>query len=97
MKEGRLLYNKWWLDPTYRYGEAMFEPKGMTAEQLTEGCYTARSKFNSYSSIIKRFLEFNTNAKNLTNMGIYWITNMVSRSEIHNKQTRMLGNQTRPL
>ena len=96
-KEGRLLYDRWWLDPTYRYGEAMFKPKGMTAEQLTEGCYRARSKFNSYSSIIKRAFEPKSNAKNLRNFMVYWVTNLVSRNEIHSKQTQMLGTQTTPL
>jgi len=90
-EEGRLLYDRWWLDPTYRYGEAMFEPKGMTADQLTEGCYHARTKFNTYASIMKRSLDPNTNARNLRNYGIYWIVNLISRKEVHKKQGQPLG------
>ena len=31
--EGRLLYDRWWLDPAYRYGMVPFAPRGMTAER----------------------------------------------------------------
>jgi radical SAM superfamily enzyme YgiQ (UPF0313 family) len=95
-EEGRLLYDRWWLDPTYRYGEAMFEPKGMTADQLTEGCYRARTKFNTYGSIMKRSLEPNSNARNLKNYAVYWIVNYINRKEVHIKQAHPLGDNKTP-
>ena len=54
--EGRLIYERWWLAPGYRYGQSMFHPRGMTAEQLAEGCYRARTSFNTWSSIGRRAL-----------------------------------------
>lgn len=95
-EEGRLLYDRWWLDPTYRYGEAMFEPKGMTADQLTEGCYRARTKFNTYASIMKRSLDPNSNARNLKNYAVYWIANYINRKEVHIKQAHPLGDNKTP-
>jgi radical SAM superfamily enzyme YgiQ (UPF0313 family) len=95
-EEGRLLYERWWLDPTYRYGEAIFEPKGMTADQLTEGCYRARTKFNTYASIMSRSLEPNSNARNLKNYAIYWIANYINRKEVHKKQAHPLGDNKTP-
>jgi radical SAM superfamily enzyme YgiQ (UPF0313 family) len=95
-EEGRLIYDRWWLDPSYRYGEAIFEPKGMTADQLTEGCYRARTKFNTYASIVKRSLEPNSNARKLKNYAIYWIANLINRKEVHKKQLRPLGDNKTP-
>src|SRR5262249_32743426 len=37
-EEKRLIYDRWWLDPEFRYGHATFHPRGMTAEELTAGC-----------------------------------------------------------
>jgi len=42
--EGRLLYEKWWLDPEYRYGMVPFAPRGMTAEQVKQRCIEARQR-----------------------------------------------------
>ena len=42
--EGRLICERWWLDPQYRYGEATFRPLKMTAEELSEGCRRVRKK-----------------------------------------------------
>ena len=35
--EGRLLYDRWWLDPAYRYGMVPFAPRGMTADDVERG------------------------------------------------------------
>jgi hypothetical protein len=91
-KEGQLIYDRWWLDPRFKYGDATLYPKGMTPEELTEGCYWARTEFNKYSSIFKRAFVKNGNANNLKNLGIFFASNFISRREIHRKQGRSLGN-----
>lgn len=90
-REGRLRYQRWWLDPGFRYGEALFEPRGMTAEELTEGCYRARRGFNTIGSMVRRGLDRRANARNPTNLGIFWLANRVSRREILRKQGVGLG------
>ena len=40
-KENRLIYKKWWIDESYKYGDTMFLPKNMTPQELKEGCYRA--------------------------------------------------------
>jgi len=92
-KEGRLLYDRWWLDPKYRYGDATIIPKGMTPEQLTEGCYWARSEFNKYGSILKRAMHPLANARNFSNLGAFLMANLISRKEIHRKQGQQLGGE----
>ncbi len=102
-QENRLLHEKWWLDPQFRYGYATFEPRGMTADQLTEGCYQARTDFNRLSSIASRFFDHRTNLRSPKRAVIYLASNLITRREIHHKQGRMLGapddlpNQLQPI
>lgn len=89
--EGRLLYERWWLDPAYRYGGATFHPRGMSAAELTEGCYRARAQFNAYSSIAKRVFAPKTNLRSPYRFGLYLASNLISHREIHAKQGQALG------
>ena len=89
--EGRLLHDRWWLDPTYHYGDATFEPRGMTAEQLTEGCYAARARFNRWSSIGRRLMDPQANLRSPYRAALYIASNVISRREVHRKQGTQLG------
>ncbi|MCA9215084.1 MAG: B12-binding domain-containing radical SAM protein [Planctomycetales bacterium] len=89
--EGRLIHDKWWLDPSYRYGHATFHPRRMSAQELTAGCYRARSQFNRYGSIARRTFDRRTNLRSPYRFGLYLLSNMVSRREIHSKQDMKLG------
>ena len=90
-KQGRLLHDRWWVDPEFRYGDATFEPRGMTATELTQGCYQARTNFNKAGSIANRMFEPRTNLRSPYRAGIYLLSNLVSRREIHRKQGKSLG------
>ena len=90
-REDRLIHGRWWLDPDYRYGQATFRPRGMTAEQLTEGCFEARRMFNTWSSIGRRSLAPRTNLGSPYRAAVYWMSNLISRREIHKKQLSPLG------
>ncbi|MBK6645157.1 MAG: B12-binding domain-containing radical SAM protein [Anaerolineales bacterium] len=91
-KEDRLIYPRWWLDDSYRYGETIFRPKKMTPEQLAEGCFKIRSDFGAYSSIFKRMIASRSNSGSLYNMFGYLGINLASIREILNKQGEPLGN-----
>lgn len=95
-RQGRLLYDRWWLDPSYRYGEATFRPQGMSAEQLTRGCYRARTAFYSYSSIGQRLFGRGGNLRSPFPAAVYLLSNLVSKKEIHSKQGRRLGDPSLP-
>ena len=90
-REGRLIHDRWWLDPSFRYGDATFHPRGMTADQLTRGCYRARRRFNTFGSIARRLFGRHGNHDGLRGAGLYLLANLVSRREIHAKQGRRLG------
>jgi hypothetical protein len=92
--ERRLIHDRWWLAPDYRYGQATFHPRGMTADELTAGCFRARTQFNRYSSIVKRLFAPQTNCRSLYRLGVYLVSNLISRREIHRKQGQRLGDET---
>lgn len=89
--EGRMIWDKWWLAPGFKYGDATFHPKGMTADELTNGCFEARKKFYSPLSIARRMLDTKTNARSLFRVGLHLSTNFISRREILAKQGIGLG------
>lgn len=91
LAEGRLLHDRWWLDPEFGYGDATFEPRGMTAQELTEGCFAARRQFNTARSILSRMLDLRANGRSLFRAGVYLLANLKSRREIMRKQGRRLG------
>jgi len=89
--DGRLIHEKWWVDPRYRYGEAVFKPLGMTAEQFTEGCFRARRAFSSIPSILRRSLDLRTAMRSPFRLFAYVLSNRLLRAEIHRKQFEGLG------
>lgn len=97
--ENRLLHDKWWLDPNFRYGDAAFVPRGMTPDQLTEGCHWARTQFYAYGSMFRRFWDARTNIRSLHRAGFFLAANMVFRRELRAKHGQPLGSQAplRPL
>lgn len=90
LKEGRLLSPKWWLDPNYRYGDAIFEPRGMTPQELSEGVFEARRRFYSWRSIGSRVFTADMGFSPFR-VGLTTIANVISRREVYKKQHRELG------
>lgn len=89
--EGRLLHDRWWLDPSFRYGDASFVPRGMSPEELTAGCWRARQTFYRYSSIGRRFVQHPLLYLRPARFGLLLASNLVSRREIRRKQGVRLG------
>ncbi len=90
-RENRLIHDRWWLDPAYRYGEATFHPRGMTAQDLTAGCFRARCAFNTFGSFARRLFDPRTTLRSPRRVGIYILSNLISRREIRRKQGISLG------
>ena len=90
-RDGRMIYEKWWVDPKYRFGQATFHPRGMTADQLTEGCYHAREQFSRYGSIARRFFDTRTHLRSRQRVGVYLMTNRLLREELPSKQGKQFG------
>lgn len=90
--EGRLLYDgKWWLHPEYRFNHAAFQPKLMSAEELTEAGFHARSVYNSIGSIIRRAFDSKTNMRSPYRLAVYLAYNPLFRKETFRKHGMRLG------
>jgi radical SAM superfamily enzyme YgiQ (UPF0313 family) len=98
-KEGRLLYDRWWLAPEYRYGMVPFAPRGMSAEQVKQRCIEARQSFYGLSSILRRSLDFGVNSQNWFMWSHFFSINLLFRSEVMQRKDFPLGEEgyARPL
>jgi len=84
-QEGRLRFDRWWLHPDYRYGQALFRPAQMTMEQLERGCLRTRRLFYSARSILVRALDWRVTTRSLDQLAFFLGANLVSRWEIDHK------------
>jgi radical SAM superfamily enzyme YgiQ (UPF0313 family) len=91
LSEGRLIYDRWWLNKNYRYGQATFHPRGMTADELTEGCFRARRQFYQFGSMCRRAWNTGTKRPDFNHQSFFWAANLISRREILRKQGLPLG------
>ena len=78
LDEGRLLVPNWWLHG-YPPDTLLFQPKGMTAQDLIEGFIRLNRQTYSYGSIIKRFFGINPWNRNLFGGLIYAGLNLATR------------------
>jgi radical SAM superfamily enzyme YgiQ (UPF0313 family) len=92
--EGRLLYDRWWLDPGYRYGMVPFAPRGMTAEEVKQRCIEARQQFYSLRSILRRSANFSVNSRNLFMWSHFFSINLLFRSEVLQRKDFPLGDES---
>ncbi len=89
--EGRLRFEAWWLDPEYRYNAVPFAPKGMTPEDVTAGCVSARRRFYGWANIARRSTRHFHDAFVLRN---FFIVNAMHRNEISQRNGHPLGDET---
>jgi radical SAM superfamily enzyme YgiQ (UPF0313 family) len=91
-EEGRLLFDGcWWLHPEYRFNDAAFVPRNMTADELTQVCHLARQQFNSIPSLLRRFADIKTNMRTLQRAGVFWRYASVFRNEVYRKHGMRFG------
>jgi radical SAM superfamily enzyme YgiQ (UPF0313 family) len=89
--EDRLTYDKWWLDPEYRYGMVPFEPRGMSAEEVRLRCIETRARFYSYPSMFKRSLDFEVNASDFFMWRNFFVINAMMRREVTQRKELPMG------
>jgi radical SAM superfamily enzyme YgiQ (UPF0313 family) len=91
--EGRLLYDRWWLDSRYRYGDVPFRPRGMTSKQVRHGCIQARAEFYRLSSIVRRSFDRQVNGENVFMWTHFFIINWMIRREVKQRAGFPLGDE----
>jgi radical SAM superfamily enzyme YgiQ (UPF0313 family) len=91
-QQDRLLYGgKWWLHPEYRFNQAAFRPARMSADELTAACHSARTRFNSLPSLLRRFSDLQTNLRSLSRALSFWRYTLLFRKEVYNKHGMRFG------
>ncbi len=78
LKEGRLFVPNWWLQG-YPPDTLLFQPKGMTAEELIEGFVRLNLRTYSYGSIIRRFFGMSPWKRNPLGCLVYAGSNLATR------------------
>lgn len=89
-QEGRLVAPHWWRDPNWKYGDPIFEPRGMSSQLLAEKVFEAKKQFYSWRSIGLRILA-NDIGLSPFRTSTTALANLVSRREIYKKHRRSLG------
>ncbi len=89
--EGRMRFDRWWLDPEFRFGEVPFRTIGMEAKEVAESCRRYRKKFYSLRSIVRRGLDFQTNAQSLPIAALFLSQNLFGKREVDQKFGLPLG------
>jgi hypothetical protein len=88
--EGRLLFSgRWWLHPDYAFNHAVFAPRNMSPDALTQACFAARRSFNGLPAIASRALALR--AGSFATVARYLYFSRIFRREIYKKQGLRLG------
>jgi radical SAM superfamily enzyme YgiQ (UPF0313 family) len=78
LKEGRLFAPNWWLQG-YPPDTLLFQPNGMTAEELIEGFIRLNRQVYSMGSVIRRFFGINPWKRNPFGCLVYMGSNLATR------------------
>ena len=89
-RENRLLYDKWWLEEGYRYGELAFRPARLSPEKLSRLCRDARKEFSSPKTVLSRGLASFGRTSPLL-WGLFWQMNLRLGEEIDMKMNVPIG------
>jgi radical SAM superfamily enzyme YgiQ (UPF0313 family) len=88
--EGRLLRERWWLDPDCRYGDVAFRPAAFSAAQLSASCNDCRQRFYRWSSMVKR-AEFQANLSTPFRAVTFLAQNIVARRDVERRFGLLVG------
>lgn len=95
-RERRLLYDRWWLEPRYRYGEAVYRPVSLAPEELTRACAEARRQFYRFGAIAERGWRSSANHWTWRHFALFVGANLMTRRELASKLGHPLGASSTP-
>lgn len=88
--EGRLLYDRWWLDENYTYNTVPFRPARMTPEAIRDCCLLTRRRFYSIPSTLRRALH-PSNRADWFFFQAFFAMNLLHRAEVGQRDALPLG------
>ena len=86
---GKLLYDQWWLDDRYKYGQVPFK-LSLDPTVIQDECVKARKKFYGIGSIFKRMFS-RTNSSNFLMFHAYLFINSLLKKEASQREDYPLG------
>lgn len=86
----RLLFDKWWLEDGYRYGELAFRPTKISPEALSQACLEARREFSGAKDVWKRGVAAMQRSSILL-WGLFWGMNLRIGGEVDQKMDVPIG------
>jgi radical SAM superfamily enzyme YgiQ (UPF0313 family) len=89
--EGRLLYDAWWLNEKYRFGDIAFRPAAMSPEELGALCLEYRCRFYSTASVLRRGIDLRANCRTPFKAALYIGQSLSNRREVKRRQGLPLG------
>ncbi len=92
-REGRLLYERWWLDERYGYNGIPFQPKTMDPDDVREGCLRARRAFYAWRSMLRRGFDPVNRADGFMFRN-FFVINGMHRAEVAKRDHFPLGDPT---
>ena len=91
-KNGQLLYDAWWMDPTYSYNKIPFKPALLEPEELQRLCIDVRAKFYSSKNILRRFAD-PVNRSSFFMARQFPLINWMMRREVYQRNDLPLGDE----
>jgi len=91
LNEEKIIQDKWWLDPEYRYGDVTFRPKSIPANELSELCRRARKRFYTFPSIFNRSFAVLRRGFDPLLYYYYWTLNLKMHDEVDEKMGLPMG------
>lgn len=82
--EDRLLYDAWWLDERYRYGELAFRPRQLAPDVLSRSCRDARKAYARLPTVFRRGLG-SMRRSSPTMWALFWAMNLRLGAEVDEK------------
>ena len=92
-REGRLIYDRWWLDERYGYNGIPFQPLAMAPDDIRTGCLRARRKFYSWASMARRAMD-PVNRADAFMFRNFFLINGMHRVEVAKRDNFPLGDPT---
>jgi hypothetical protein len=90
-QEGQLVYDRWWLNEVYRFGQVPFRPVCMESWELEQCCHQARRAFYGLPSILRRSLDLKANCSSFRTATLFFSLNLLLQREVSQKRGLPLG------
>jgi radical SAM superfamily enzyme YgiQ (UPF0313 family) len=92
-REGRLIYERWWLDERYGYNGIPFRPAAMAPDDIRQGCLRARRRFYAWRSMLRRAFD-PVNRADPFMFRNFFVINGMHRVEVGKRDHFPLGDST---